>query len=595
MELTLSQTILPIPQKNPIPQMTNSHLIDTSLEQYKSVVDDLFKELHDLTERLRLEKMAETVDEIRTRLNEPFLFVIVGEVKVGKSSFVNALLESSQEICKVAPDPCTDTIQQIVYGDEEKVIPINAHLRKITMPADILQYIAIVDTPGTNTIITEHTEITERFIPISDLIIFVFEAKNPYRQSAWQFFDFISKEWRKKVVFVLQQADLMEPEDLEVNIKGVIEYAQKRGIEKPQLFCVSAKLEQKGFTDRSGFKDIRQYIHDNVTGGNVVRLKMQSLLNTSKPIMDTLKQGVHFRADQMKADTAFRSRIGVLLDGAEKRSAEQVESLDKELLNEYDRITDSIQREFEEGLGFFNLLKKSFLSIFDSSEGMKEWSNRIIGRIESELRPALENKMREGLSSLADSIQYMATSIDNEILKSKVGIKSNNQVFADIANKRQEKFEQLHRNLTEWANDANNFVASDLLHQSNSLLPQMQAGGALAVIGGVLAAITHGTFLDITGGILSVAGLAIAGVAAAFSKNKIISQFADEIAKGRRKLDDQLEEKLKSYVREIKNKINHNFFEFDTFLAEERRQLDELMTTYTQLDTKFTNLEKELS
>ncbi|HNI46079.1 MAG TPA: hypothetical protein PK230_15350, partial [Chitinophagales bacterium] len=197
--------------------------------------------------------------------------------------------------------------------------------------------------------------------------------------------------------------------------------------------------------------------------------------------------------------------------------------------------------------------------------------------------------------SLADSIQYMATSIDNEILKSKVGIKSNNQVFADIANKRQEKFEQLHRNLTEWANDANNFVASDLLHQSNSLLPQMQAGGALAVIGGVLAAITHGTFLDITGGILSVAGLAIAGVAAAFSKNKIISQFADEIAKGRRKLDDQLEEKLKSYVREIKNKINHNFFEFDTFLAEERRQLDELMTTYTQLDTKFTNLEKELS
>ncbi|MBK7009342.1 MAG: dynamin family protein [Saprospiraceae bacterium] len=34
-------------------------------------------------------------------------------------------------------------------------------------------------TPGTNTIVAHHQEITEKFIPYSDLIVFVFEAKNP--------------------------------------------------------------------------------------------------------------------------------------------------------------------------------------------------------------------------------------------------------------------------------------------------------------------------------------------------------------------------------------------------------------------------------
>jgi small GTP-binding protein len=570
-------------------------LIDNSLEQYKTLIDELFKELYGLTTQLNNPKMADTVDEIRTRLNEPFLFVIVGEVKVGKSSFVNALLQADREICKVAPDPCTDTIQQIVYGEEEKVIPINDYLRKITIPSEILRHIAIVDTPGTNTIITQHTEITERFIPVSDLIIFVFEAKNPYRQSAWQFFDFISKEWRKKVIFVLQQADLIDAEDLEVNIKGLTDYAKNRGIESPRIFCVSAKREQRGDQLNSGFAEMRKYIHDNVTGGNVIRLKIQSLLNTSLNITDTIKQGLALREEQMKADTTFRDRIHILLDSAEKKSWKQVEDLDESLINEYDRITDSIQRDFQEGLGFFNLLKKSIMSIFDSSEGMKEWTNKITGRIESELRPSLENKIREGLGSLADSIQHMATSIDNEILKSKAGIKSNNQVFTDIANKRQERFEQLHRNFNEWASNANNFVASDLLDQSNSLLPQVQAGGALAVIGAVLAAITHGTALDVTGGILSVVGLTIAGVAAAFSKNKIVRQFADEIAKGRQKLDDQLEDKLKTYVREIKTKIDNNFFEFDTFLAEERRQLDDLTFTYKDIEQKFAKIQKELN
>ena len=86
-----------------------------------------------MTVNLHNDKLAVTVDDIRSRLNEPFLFVIVGEVKVGKSSFVNALLQTDKEVCKVAPDPCTDTIQQIVYSETEAIIPINDYFKKITL------------------------------------------------------------------------------------------------------------------------------------------------------------------------------------------------------------------------------------------------------------------------------------------------------------------------------------------------------------------------------------------------------------------------------------------------------------------------------
>ncbi len=574
--------------------MANSLLIDEHYEHYKSVIDDIFKELHALTLQINNPKMAETVTEIRTRLHEPFLFVIVGEVKVGKSSFVNALLQTDKEVCKVAPDPCTDIIQQIVYGDTETHIPINPYLKKVTLPIEILRKIAIVDTPGTNTVIEHHTEITEKFIPVSDLIIFVFEAKNPYRQSAWQFFDFVSTEWRKKVVFVLQQADLIEPADLEVNKNGVIQYAIKRGVENPRLFCVSAKKEQKGDTDNSGFAEMRQYIHNTVTGGGNMRLKVQSLLNTSQNITNTIKVGLQEREAQMKADQQFRSRVTSLLDHSEKRSGEQVESLIEVVLDEYDKITGQLSAEFANGLGFFNMVKKSIWSLWDDTQSLKNWINEIAQKIDTVLKPALERKMRDGVVNISDSIRQMAEIIELEIDKNKAGVRSNNQIFGDIANKRQEKLESLQDHLQKMIASREAFISTEALRQSEAIVPNIAMGGSLAVIGAILTAVTHTTLLDLTGGILSVLGLSVAGIVTAFQRNKIVAQFNEQLAVGRENLNEQINEKLKAYVKEIKTKIDNNFLEFDTFMHEENQNLQSLQGRYVAIEGKFIQLAKDL-
>jgi predicted GTPase len=82
---------------------------------------------------------------------------VVGEVNSGKGSFINALLD--EEVCEVAPDPCTAGIQELVYA---------------------------------NSIIRNHQTITENYIPRSDLVFFVFSVKNPHTATAWKFLSCVS-------------------------------------------------------------------------------------------------------------------------------------------------------------------------------------------------------------------------------------------------------------------------------------------------------------------------------------------------------------------------------------------------------------------
>ncbi|HUR32144.1 MAG TPA: dynamin family protein, partial [Saprospiraceae bacterium] len=178
-------------------------VIDQKIQEQKHELKQVLQKLQQFTSRINHPDTGRILADLRDRIEEPFMFVIVGEVKSGKSSFINALL-GDPDLCAVAPSPMTDSIQQIIYGEQFKIEEVSPFLKRIYRPDEILRDIAIVDTPGTNTIIKHHQEITERFIPGADLIIFVFEAKNPYRQSAWDFFDYMHEEWHKKIVFILQ-------------------------------------------------------------------------------------------------------------------------------------------------------------------------------------------------------------------------------------------------------------------------------------------------------------------------------------------------------------------------------------------------------
>lgn len=569
-------------------------LVNQNTIALRARIDEAVKDLHELTIRINHAELAKTVSDLRNRINDPFMFVIVGEVKAGKSSFINALLQTEREITKVAPQPMTDTIQQIVYGETEEVIVINPFLKKILIPVDILKEVAIVDTPGTNTIVEHHQEITESFIPASDLIVFVFEAKNPYRQSAWDFFKFIHDEWRKKVIFVLQQKDLMSAEDLAVNMNGVKEYAEKQGIHQPQIFATSAKLEKDGEKTESGFIPIRHYILENITGGKAPVLKLENSVGTCLRINDSIREGLDLRQQQWEVDLEFRKDIKSTLDNQEQKSNRQVDQLVENILAGYDRATQAKEQELREGLSFFSLVRRSISSIFTKKTSAKEWLETLAKDLEQNLNQTLRDKLHEGINDLADNVQQMAKLIDLKINQSRSLLHNDHEIFSAIAERRHNIFRELQDKFEDFIKKSESFTDQSLFPDKAPLPGSFATGSGIAVIGLILAVITQGAVFDITGGVLTTIGILFAGFATNGKRRKIIEGFQSEINRGRTKIDSDVNAQLKQYIKRLKERIDSNFDPFDLMLEKEKEQLAILNQEQALITTRFGTLEADI-
>lgn len=562
----------------------------------RAQVEDLVKDLHQLTQEIGHPELATLVGELRNRMSEPYMFVIVGEVKAGKSSFVNALLdpEGGREICPVAPQPLTDTIQQILYGEKEETIIVNPYLKKILLPVEILRDIAIVDTPGTNSIVERHQEITERFIPASDLVIFVFEAKNPYRQSAWDFFDFIHQDWHKKIIFVLQQKDLLPAGDLAVNERGLFDFAKKKGVEEPVIFATSAKAELEGRYVDSGFSAVRDYIRTHVTGGRGAAMKLSNNLATSRRVLDQIREGLDTRTQQWQADSAFRADVQQTLDHQERKSNHQSDILIENLLNGYDRATKSIGRELEDGLSFPALLRRSFVGLFSKQASIRDWLSELARRLETNLNADLKSKLGEGIIDLADSVQQMAKMIDLKIRSGTTTMASDTYIFEDISDKRAVVMRDLQEAFARFMTRSESFADERLFPEDAMVSPNIAAGSGLAIVGLILAGVTKAAVFDITGGVLTAVGALFAGITASLQQRKIVKGYLAEVGRGRSRMVEVLEEKLKGYVRTIKGRIADNFTELDAMLANEQTQIQQLEASYKTLEARQEELNKQL-
>src|SRR3954471_6621019 len=137
--------------------------------QLRNEVEAALGELLKFSSELRRPgPVLDSLHGLLTNIREPLLFVVVGEVKAGKSSLINALF--GQEIARADVLPATDRVCIYRYGREDKQIEISPRLVEYHLPIEFLRDFNVVDTPGTNTMVTEHQSITEDFVPRADLI-----------------------------------------------------------------------------------------------------------------------------------------------------------------------------------------------------------------------------------------------------------------------------------------------------------------------------------------------------------------------------------------------------------------------------------------
>ncbi|MGZ5005971.1 MAG: dynamin family protein [Chthoniobacterales bacterium] len=250
--------------------------------QLRTELETALASLLKLSIELRREPASlDTLHGLLKDIREPLLFVVAGEVKAGKSSLLNALF--GQEFAKVDVLPATDRICIFRYGDEEKSVEVSPQLIERYQPIPFLRDFNVVDTPGTNTMVKQHQTITESFIPRADLVLFVFSVTNPWTQSAWELLHFVQKKWLKNVVFVLQQADLREPSEIEIIQRHLHDTAlQKLGF-APPIFAVSARkaflakttgVDKEGLWKDSRFGPLEKQINHMVTEDSARVLKL---------------------------------------------------------------------------------------------------------------------------------------------------------------------------------------------------------------------------------------------------------------------------------------------------------------------------------
>ncbi len=286
------------------------------------------------------------LDNLIASLKEPFVFVVVGEVNVGKSTFLNALF--GQDFSSTGVVPTTGKILFFRHGEEHSVVPVTPTLDEVYAPVDFLRDFHIVDTPGTNSVENEHQLITERFVPIADLVIFVFSAMNPWGASAWQFLEKVHREWMRHVIFVLQQSDLRSPEEIQVITDYMGQLTRQRFGRDFPLYAVSAKkaflarnagIERERLLQDSGFHALEAHI-SSIVRHNAARLnKLASTMRLARQILDDM-QGRHVATMQQA------KRKTVVLQELQTERELQVDRTLKKILP----ALDATERDYHESV-----------------------------------------------------------------------------------------------------------------------------------------------------------------------------------------------------------------------------------------------------
>ena len=555
-------------------------IVDQALVQYQSHLDNLLNRLQTFSIDINNQQLQVTIRNLRANINEPFLFVVVGEVKAGKSSFVNALLQT--DICKTAADPCTDVIQQIVYSQEQFEQPVSQYLRKIGLPNEILKTLSVVDTPGTNTIVKNHQQITKEFIPNSDLIFFVFFAKNPYTRSAWELLDFVNSEWRKKVVFVLQQADLTKPAELAKNKEKLTELALQKGIQSPVIFATSVEWEVNGEQDISGFNQVRNYIQQTLKDGSTKRLKLQGVTKTSEQIIDLLRKDLVSVQQQLIKDQAIVNKIKTKLQQNKRQSGFELESLMNRLLDKYDTITARVKSDFREQLSLFTLVKGSFAVLFRTKKSAPTWMDELKQSCENELKTSLGEISQDGIKHFVGGIKELLQTLVDDLQDIKVNQVTTNAISLNTIESRQEIVEDVQQKVSTLLDDKGFLHSIESVNAS--VAPRFIGGGAATVAGTAIATLTEIVLLDIIGTAFAGVGLLFAGGTLVLKKRKIIKQFEDKLDNEKARFESELSAKLNSKLDIIYEEIERNFVNIYHYVAEEEQKILPLVEQFKLIE-----------
>lgn len=267
-------------------------------------------------------------------LEDPFLFVVVGEVNAGKSTLLNALF--GEDFCTADVIPTTERIAFFKHGAEAHEFEFSEEIVEVFRPNAFLRDFNLVDTPGTNSIESHHQRITEQFLPMADLVLFVFSVTNPWGASTWEFLDRIHHQWKKKVVFVLQQCDLRTEEEVAAILEHLQKTAHHRFGQHFPTFAVSAKTaflaktsghDHADLSRQSGIEALERYISGVVESSEPRLVKLIHAWRAASYVLGEIKEQLGAASEIIRADDELLSELEPASKIQQERTLKKCEAL----------------------------------------------------------------------------------------------------------------------------------------------------------------------------------------------------------------------------------------------------------------------------
>ena len=538
----------------------------------------------------------DTLQGLLKDIREPLLFVVVGEVKAGKSSLLNALF--GQEFAKVDVLPATDKVYIFRYADQEATVDVSPQLTERHQPIAFLRDFNVVDTPGTNTIVPEHQTITEGFIPRADLVLFVFSVTNPWTQSAWTLLELVQKRWLKNVVFVLQQADLRDAAEIDLIRRHLEDTAMQKLGFKPPTFAVSARkallarttgLDKERLWNESQFGPLEDQINRMVVEGGARMMKLQSTGQTAGLIASEIVEEVRGSFEVSRRDEQNLARLTAFLQSRKEQTLRQVAGFLRGVEQACRECTDQGTELLKQKLSIW----KTWRLVFNREQWQHEFQDEIEAKLRQTVQPQVENAVQlleTDLRGLWPQLQDMIEAQFASEGKSRVG-----RTVPDFARQRRELLQSVQLTLVERI--AGKGVEEELarMFRESAAWLQIPAGVAAAgTVATILSAMISASVADVTG-IIATSALVVGTVFAVGRRRKIISAYEDEMSTKTRELARTIEKQMEHAIDLFYKEVEAAFQPLAAFCSAERKRYEPLLSRVDELHQTFAALKNRLA
>jgi GTPase SAR1 family protein len=568
-------------------------------DQYLQLRSELETALADLlklgAEMRRRSSELDTLHALLSDVREALLFVVMGEVKAGKSSLLNALF--GQDFAKVDVLPATDRVYIFRYGEREKSVEASPQLTERYLPIPFLRDFNVVDTPGTNTMVAEHQMITENFVPRADVVLFVFSVANPWTQSAWDFLGLLQNKWLKNVVFVLQQIDLREPGEIDIIRRHLQDTAMRRLGFVPPIFAVSAR---KAFLARttggdneelwreSDFGPLEDQINFIVNESSARFLKLRSALQTGRVMLDDFAGQVRKSFDVITRDEARLSRVDLLLQTRQEQTSRQVAG-----------FLRGVEKACRDAAAEGTKLLQSKLSFWQTWRLL--WRRQDLPRdfqteIEAKLRQTLQPQIQHAVRLLETDLRGLWPQL-HDLLDDRLGTELRNripQTTPDFARQRRELLQSIELTLMERAAAKSIEDALATMFQETSIQLRVPAGVAAA--GGltaIIAAMSSAAIADVTG-IIAASAATIGALLAVRQRRKILKAYREQMETKCTALMKAIEQQLEHAISLFYKEVSTAFQPLTAFCLTQRRIYEPQLKRVEELQRRFDGLKARI-